>query len=68
MADEADRAQQYEQIALAQSLAFREGTGLRPKGACYNCGERLAADERFCDQACEHDYLMRRRMRSQRIA
>ena len=47
MADDADRAQQLEQIQLARSLAFRQDDSLPRKGRCYNCGEPLASEASY---------------------
>jgi hypothetical protein len=66
MADDADRAQQLEQIQLARSLAFRQDDRLPRNGRCYNCGEPLASEAVFCDAACEQDYRRLRRMKAQR--
>ncbi|MHB1539736.1 MAG: hypothetical protein ACYCST_02180 [Acidimicrobiales bacterium] len=68
MADEADRAQQFEQIQLAQSLAFRQNESLPRKGRCHNCNELLPPDALFCDDACEQDFQRLRRMRAQRLS
>jgi len=68
MADEADRAQQFEQIQLAQSLAFRQNESLPRNGRCHNCDESLPQDALFCDEACEQDYERLRRMRAQRLS
>ena len=68
MADDADRAQQFEQIQLAQSLSFRQDSSLRRNGVCHNCGEAVSADALFCDGACEQDHTRIRRMRSQRVS
>lgn len=66
MADDADRAQQFEQIQLAQSLAFRENSSLPRNGVCHNCGEAVPPDALYCDRACEQDYTRIRHMRAQR--
>ena len=68
MADEADRAQQFEQIQLAQSLAFRRDESLPRVGRCHNCNEPLPPDALFCDDACEQDYQRLRRMRELRLS
>lgn len=68
MADEADRAQQFEQIQLAKSLAFRQNESLPRKGRCHNCDAPLSPDALFCDGACEQDYQRLRRMREQRLS
>lgn len=69
MADDADRAQQSEQIQLAQSLAFRQNSSLRRNGVCHNCGETLTTQGAlFCDGACEQDYTRIRRMKAQRAS
>lgn len=67
MADDADRAQQFEQIQLAQSLAFRQNSSLQRTGICHNCSEPLLNHAGlFCDEYCEQDYTRIRRMRGQR--
>lgn len=66
MADEADMAQELEELALKHALAHRkEGVHLAPKGSCYNCDEPLKAKKvgktlqhvrLFCDEACRDDW------------
>jgi len=68
MADEADQAQQFEQLQLAQSLSFRRDDGLPRRGQCYNCGSPLQQDALFCDSECEQDFQRLRRMRAQRVS
>ena len=76
MADEADHAQEIEQLALEQALARRlPGENLVPNGFCYNCHEPLKPSriknkpmhtKRFCDQYCRDDFETRRRSERQR--
>jgi hypothetical protein len=68
MADDADIAQHFEQLELAQALAFRQHENLPRRGRCHNCGEPLSPDALFCDAACEKDYRQLRRMRAQRVS
>jgi hypothetical protein len=66
MADEADMAQELEELALKHALANRkEGVHLPPKGYCYNCDESLKPHKvgkelrhvrLFCDEACRDDW------------
>jgi hypothetical protein len=66
MADEADMAQEIEELALKHALAHRkEGVNLPPKGSCYNCSEPLKPKKvgktlqhvrLFCDEDCRDDW------------
>jgi len=67
MADDADRAQELQDLALAHSLSRREHSTLAKTGFCYNCKEPLSNGGLFCDSHCEQDYRKLRRMRDQRI-
>jgi len=76
MADEADHAQELEQLALEHALARRvPDAALIPKGTCHNCGETIKPRQTktgpehvriFCDKDCGDDYGMRRRANQQR--
>lgn len=77
MADEADHAQELEQLALEQALARRLPTlRLIPVGFCHNCHEPLKPTKtkegpkhvkRFCDDSCRDDFEARMRAKQQRI-
>ena len=60
MADEADMAQELEELALTCALGQRkEAEKLVPKGHCYNCDEPLPPGMPFCDKACAEDWERR---------
>lgn len=77
MADEADMAQELEELALKHALANRkEGVTLPPKGTCYNCdeglkpvkvGKTLQHVRLFCDEACRDDWEKMRAARQRRV-
>lgn len=61
MADFADEAQAYTERHLEAALhnAKVENPTLRPRGACYNCDEKLPGKLLFCDVDCRDDYEKR---------
>lgn len=77
MADEADMAQELEELALKHALAHRKaGANLPPKGSCYNCAEALPPVKEgkelrhvriFCDKDCGDDWEEREKLKSQRV-
>lgn len=77
MADEADHAQEMEQLALEQALARRmQGENLMPNGFCYNCHDplkpvkvkgKLTHVRRFCDEYCRDDYEALKRSKQQKL-
>ena len=77
MADEADIAHEFEQLALAHALAFRKGgEQLPPRGFCYNCGEPLSPtrdgmsvrhERLFCDGGCADDYHRHQLAKGRRV-
>lgn len=67
MGDECDRA--FEESSFLESIALqnhrnRQGQGLQPKGACYNCCDPLGAEQIYCDPDCESDH---RRIEANRL-
>lgn len=56
MSDEADRADDQIERQLQTSLSYRKPEGPPPCGHCYNCGEPLHDDRRWCDRECEQDW------------
>lgn len=67
MADEADHAQELEQLALDHALAARRpGVRLAPRGFCHNCNGPVEAPRIFCDKDCADDYESLQRAKSQR--
>lgn len=68
MADQFDIASEREtldrELAIKAALVTSR-TGMKPKGACYNCDEPLAHGHNlFCDNDCGKDY--ERRLRNKR--
>lgn len=55
--DDADKAEEREQRQREEGIArARSHPSLPPCGACYNCGELLRGDRRWCDADCRTDY------------
>lgn len=77
MADEADMAQELEELTLKHALAYRkQGANLNPRGFCYNCDEplkpqKLGATLRhvalFCDGECRDDWEKLQAAKQQRV-
>lgn len=61
MTDVFDQASEREDRdrALAIEAARGRADGPYPCGACYNCGETLQGDMRFCDLDCRDDWQAR---------
>ena len=59
MSDEADQAQESEELHLAAARMRRKPT-LLACGRCYNCHEPLTRGL-FCDSDCRSDYERRTR-------
>ena len=57
MADIADQAQQ--QAAPLNTIDHKRKEGPPPVGQCYNCGETLRGDLRWCDADCREDWELR---------
>ena len=61
MADEIDRASDYEQVqrdaAIRSAGMFQ--SRLKPCGKCLNCGNEVASELRFCDGDCRDDFEYR---------
>jgi len=55
-----DDASEREEHYRAWALNQRKPAGPPPCGACYNCGEELPSDLRFCDEECRDDWEKRR--------
>lgn len=53
MADEADRAGEYEAKHLEAALSHRKPVP-RHTGCCLNCGDKVGRP--FCDAGCSEDY------------
>ncbi len=58
MADFTDEASETEELLRTIALNNRVKP-LRPLGWCYNCEEKLAAQQLFCDADCGNDYNAR---------
>jgi predicted nucleic acid-binding Zn ribbon protein len=55
--DEADRAEQHEQMARDIALAQRKPVPpSAAHGHCMNCGTPLAAELVYCDRDCQIDH------------
>lgn len=62
--DDADRTQERIEIELALRLKARQQTpDLPPTGSCYNCGEAVLSDARWCDADCRDDWQKREKNR-----
>lgn len=59
MADEADTAGEKTELFLRAALSNKKNEGPVPCGYCYNCGETLTGDARFCDTDCRDDWERR---------
>lgn len=59
MADEADRAEEQEEMARQAALIVRRRVGPRYTGRCLNCGEIIEGPLRWCDAACREDWTKR---------
>lgn len=59
MATVDDQATQVEERDRELCLRVRKPVGPPPCGVCYNCGEALPADHRFCDVDCRDDWEKR---------
>jgi hypothetical protein len=69
MADEADRASEYDDKfkAFAQSrleIELKTPT-VKATGLCFNCGDLLLHDVEYCDEDCEEDHKLRIKMKRQ---
>lgn len=66
MADEIDRASEYEDKAREAAISNVRNTGshLPHTGYCYYCAEPIEAPNRFCDAGCRDSYELENRMRS----
>jgi hypothetical protein len=61
MADEADRADQEVNAAIAEARWLiahqaKQAPALRPRGACHFCNETVTEGLLFCDQNCGSDF------------
>lgn len=63
MADEADFAQQYQdmQTSIAIQNAIQQNSAVQKSDICLNCYEPTKDGARFCDKDCADDYSQRRR-------
>lgn len=59
MSDEADKAEQQEELARQAALIVRHRVGPRPNGRCLNCGELIEPPLRWCDSECREDWVKR---------
>lgn len=62
MANEADRAQVFEQRALQAALANR-APSLPRTGLCHNCADPVPTQALFCDGDCRDDWEKRQHMK-----
>jgi hypothetical protein len=51
-----DRAQQFLEHSLGN---INKAQRLKPCGLCYNCEEKLKAEQTFCDSDCRDDWQRR---------
>lgn len=57
--DQSDRATAMEELRRRAALSVRRPSGPPAIGECYNCGERLHGDMRWCDANCREDWEKR---------
>lgn len=62
MADEIDRAQDHMELEEEMRRRYKKPLGLEVEavGKCYNCGDPLEGNKRWCDDACREDWELRR--------
>jgi hypothetical protein len=63
MADELDRASDYEELARSAAIAFVSGkatTSLPTSKKCLECGSKTVGGARWCDAGCRDTYEMRK--------
>lgn len=65
--DRADDADETWASVHALELAQRKPAGPPACGHCYNCGEPLDGDQRWCDADCEQDWEKAEWAKKQRI-
>ena len=56
-----DQANDLIEREMQARLASRRPAPLPPTGDCYNCGEILEGDRRWCDADCRDEYDRRAR-------
>lgn len=56
MADDLERASDYEEAHRAFSIQNARVDVLKPTGRCYFCGESVATPLLYCDQYCCADH------------
>lgn len=56
MADEADIANLYAEMAIQSATRIRKYEPPKEGGKCLWCGEELPSERRFCDADCRDDY------------
>jgi hypothetical protein len=62
--DDADLSQQRMERELELAMMARKRQPeMPPTGSCYNCGEAVIADARWCDNACRDDWEKREKNR-----
>jgi hypothetical protein len=54
-----DQATEREEQARDIALRQRRPEGPQACGQCYNCGEVVSGDRRWCDSECRMDWEMR---------
>ena len=63
MTDIIDQANDLIEREMKMRLAQRRTSVLPPIGECYNCGEHLDGDRRWCDADCRDDHDKRERLK-----
>lgn len=61
MSDEADRANEINELVLAKQVAHREPV-LPAIGVCHYCGEPVPGSAKFCDKDCRDDHEREQRL------
>lgn len=57
--DEADRAEEQEEMARQYALIVRRRVGPTYTGVCLNCGETTERPRRWCNEDCREDWVKR---------
>jgi hypothetical protein len=66
MSDIIDQANDLIEREMAARLSARRASPMPPTGECYNCGEQLDGDRRFCDADCRDQFDKRQRLEKNR--
>lgn len=56
MADDADRAAEYEAHYIEEAIRRSRQPDLPDRGHCHYCGKKWRDGRRFCDAECRDEY------------